>query len=147
MICDVDLCNVSDLILVFGCCVCSTPSTSCLVSESAPPEFHVCVCFCFARSCCVSACSSACVGALVAFVPFECQEVRILGCSVSSCSSDIVGMHGNSIVYSVDAFEECPCAFPTFLGGLLCTLAAFLSDFDACEVVCEGFAPPHVLVS
>ena len=56
--------SISDFIFVGGSCVCSLPSISCLVSESAPPEYHVCVCFCFARSCCVSACSSACVGAL-----------------------------------------------------------------------------------
>ncbi len=145
---DVDLCVVNDLICVFGCCVCSTPACSWLAVETFSPEYHICVCFGFARSCCVSACSSACIGACVAFVPFECQEVRILGCCVSSCSTNYFGISCQKLMYVVDDFDECPCAVATYLGGVLCALAASMYAPTAYEIdECDGLAPPPVHVS
>ena len=39
MACNVEVCSISDLIVVFGCSVCSIPSIRCIVSEPAPPEY------------------------------------------------------------------------------------------------------------
>ncbi len=102
---------------------------------------NVCVCLCSARECSVSACSSACFGACVAFVPFVDCGAHMLGCGAAPAASlyhDI--LKGETLVADQD--EWGPTSLAILLGGVLSVLVAFIKEytlfFGSCSLAVEA---------